>query len=151
MNLISLQAAVALTDRSERTLWRMIADGSVTRTVENGKALIDLHSLAPSLCVPLEADDYALVIKADQGDASAQTDLALIFFSHGKTKGAIYWLEQASKQGFPEAMNWLGHCHVAGNGVGKDEATGLAWLGKAAALGHVISKAQISGVVYGRN
>ena len=42
MTLISLPAAITLTARSERTLWRMFADGSAAREVINGKAMFDL-------------------------------------------------------------------------------------------------------------
>ena len=148
MSFISFSTAIELTERSERTLWRLISDGSVSRELANGKAMVDLVSLRPYLCLPIndEDDDLAMIHEADQGDAAAQTDLALLLLANGKQKGAIYWLELATKQDYPDAMNWLGRCYIEGNGVTKDVNTGLIWIAKAAAQGHVISKAQLDGM-----
>lgn len=143
MTLISLPAAITLTARSERTLWRMFADGSAAREVVNGKAMFSLESIKPFLCIPIDAEDLLLVEEADKGDAEAQTDLALIFLSNRKFKEAIFWLELAAEQGYADAMNWLGRCYIHGDGIEKNENVGMMWLAKAAANGHAISKAQM--------
>lgn len=144
MDMISLPTAITLTEKSERTLWRLIADGSIRREMDAGKAVIDLASLKPYLCLPL--DDLALVQAADHGDAVAQTDLALIFLANGKPKGAVEWLEQAAGQAYPDAMYWLGRCYIDGEGLAQDENLGLIWIAKAAADGHLISIAQMAGM-----
>jgi TPR repeat protein len=146
VELISLAAAITLTDWSERTLRRKLAEGSITRAPENGsngKSLIHFDSISEQVCVSLESEDLSVLIKADAGDAEAQSDMALIFLSSNKFKSAIYWLELAAKQAHPDAMHWLGRCHIDGNGVPKDENLGIMWLSKAAAHGHLISQAQM--------
>lgn len=69
MHSISLATAVALTGRSERTLWRYLADGAIGRAPEpdTGKTLIDLDSLTPYLTLPLGHEERALVVRADAG------------------------------------------------------------------------------------
>ncbi|SEQ34631.1 Sel1 repeat-containing protein [Ectothiorhodospira magna] len=59
---------------------------------------------------------------------------------------ALHWLQAAADQHYPDAMHWLGRCHISGEGVPKDEMLGLSWLQRAAALGHVISQRQMAGI-----
>jgi TPR repeat protein len=146
VELISLAAAITLTEWSERTFWRRFADGSVKREMEssgNGKSMLLLDSLKPHITIPLAPEDLALVQQADRGDAAAQSDLALVFLASGRTRGAIYWLELAARQDYADAMHWLARCYLDGNGVAPDDHLGLMWLSKAAAHGHRISQAQL--------
>lgn len=146
MELISLAAAITLTEWSERTFWRRFADGSVKRELEasgNGKSMLYLDSIRPHMTIPLAPEDLLLVQQADRGDPAAQNDLALIFLAGGKTRGAIYWLELAARQDYADAMHWLARCYLDGNGVAADDHLGLMWLSKAAAHGHRISQGQL--------
>jgi hypothetical protein len=146
VRLISLASAIALTEWSERTFWRRIADGTVTReasTASSGRTMIVFDSITLHMCVPLEPEEVGFLEMADAGDAEAQNDLGLIFLSHGKPKGALYWLQLASKQDYADAMHWIGRCYIEGNGLQQDENLGIMWLSKAAAHGHVISQSQI--------
>ena len=146
---ISLQAAMTLTEWSERTIRRRVADGSLQCVSDNtasNKTLIYLKSIEADLCIPLPVDDIELLKAADAGDAAAQTDLALLFLAHGKAKSAAYWLELAAKQNFPDAMHWLGCCYLRGEGFAKDETLALMWIAKAASLGHPLASLQIKGL-----
>lgn len=146
VELISLAAAITLTEWSERTFWRRFADGSVKKEVEgggNGKSMVHLDSIKPYIAMPLDADDFALLRLADRGDAAAQNDLALIFLANGKPRGAIAWLEMAARQEHADAMHWLARCYLEGNGVARDDNLGMMWLSKAAARGHLISESQL--------
>lgn len=143
---ISLQAVMTLTEWSERTVRRRIADGSLKCASESGsynKALICFESIMHDVCIPLSSSDIEIIKEADAGDAAAQSDLGLLFVSHEKWKSAMYWLEQAAKQDFPDAMQWLGECYLYGHGVKKDEHLAVMWIAKAASLGHTIAKLQI--------
>ncbi|WP_151637193.1 tetratricopeptide repeat protein [Noviherbaspirillum aerium] len=144
---ISLNAVIALTDQSERTLRRRIADGSLPRVADEGgssyKTMIPFEAIRSQLVVPLASDEIHLVREADAGNASAQNDLALLLLSHQKPQGALYWLELAAKQECPEAMHWLARCYLEGNGVTQDENLGLMWLARSAARGHRISQQQV--------
>ena len=146
VELISLAAAITLTEWSERTFWRRFADGSVKRELEtsgNGKSMVHLESIKAHIAIPLAPEDFSLVQQADRGDPAAQNDLALIFLSSGRTRGAIYWLELAARQDYADAMHWLARCYLDGNGVAPDDHLGLMWLSKAAAHGHLISQGQL--------
>ncbi len=146
MQLITLPAAITLTEWSERTFWRKFADGSLARETVNGKAMISFELIKPHLCLALSPDDLAILASAVAGDAEAQNEMALIFLANGKPKNAIYWLEQAAKQGCADAMNLLSQCYMKGSGVPQDENTGMIWLAKAATLGHLISQCQMQGL-----
>jgi hypothetical protein len=149
---IKLATAITLTGWSKRTFWRRFADGSVERGIENEvneMSTVVLDSVLPHLWISLTDDDLQLVLEADKGNAEAQSDLALLFLSDAKPKEAVYWLELAIKQGDVSAMHWLGRAYVDGNGVPKDENLGLMWIAKAAAGGHVVSQAQMAGLVKG--
>ncbi|MBK8317737.1 MAG: sel1 repeat family protein [Betaproteobacteria bacterium] len=146
MQLITLPAAITLTEWSERTFWRKFADGSLARETVNGKAMISFELIKPHLCLALSPDDLAILASAVAGDAEAQNEMALIFLANEKPKNAIYWLEQAAKQGCADAMNLLSQCYMKGSGVPQDENTGMIWLAKAATQGHLISQCQMQGL-----
>lgn len=143
---ISLQAAMTLTEWSERTIRRRVADGSLqcaSNSQASNKTYIHLESIQSDLCVPLSVDDIELLKSADAGDMEAQTDLALLFLAQDKAKSAVYWLELAAKQNFPDALHWLGYCYLRGEGVAKEDNLALMWIAKAASFGHPLAKAQI--------
>jgi hypothetical protein len=74
VELISLAAAITLTEWSERTFWRRFADGSVKREVEsggNGKSMVHLESIEAHFAIPLALEDLTLVQQADRGDPAA--------------------------------------------------------------------------------
>jgi TPR repeat protein len=146
VDFISIGLAITLTEWSDKTLRRRVADRSINGKVERsgtGRMMVDFAAISPHICIPLEDEDIELVMEADSGEAAAQNDLALLFLENGKPKSAIYWLELATKQDYPDAMHWLAHCYFDGNGVAKNENLGLMWLARAAAAGHDISKAQM--------
>lgn len=139
MDVISLTAATTLTEWSERTFWRRFTDGSIKKEIRNGKAVVSYGAIAAHVCVPLDGDDLLLLEQADAGEAAAQTDLAVIFLSHGKPRGALAWLGLAAKQDDANAMYLLGRCYIDGWGVGRDENLGLMCLSKAACHGSTMA------------
>jgi len=146
VDFISIGSAITLTEWSDKTLRRRIADRSIDGKVErsgSGRMMVDFAGINPHICIPLDDEDIELVMEADSGKAAAQNDLALLFLENGKAKSAIYWLELAAKQDYPDAMHWLARGYLDGNGVAKNENLGLMWLAKAAAAGHKLSQAQM--------
>ena len=149
MYYVSLQAATTLTEWSERTLRRRIADGTLKCAAGNEayyKTMISFDSIIRDLCIALDPDTMELVKSADAGDAKAQNDLALLFLENNKPKSAVYWLELAAKQGFADAMQLLGRCYLEGKGLAKDDNLAIMWIAKAASLGHSIALAQIQSI-----
>jgi TPR repeat protein len=149
MKHVSLQAATTLTEWSERTIRRRLADGSLKCSANNDayhKTMICFDSIKNDLCISLDPDDVELIKFADGGDAKAQNDLALLFLENKKLKSAVYWLELAAKQNFTDAMHLLGCCYLEGNGLTKDDNLALMWIAKAASLGHPIAVAQIQSI-----
>jgi TPR repeat protein len=141
MELITLAAAITLTEWSERTFWRRFTDGSIKKETRNGKAVIRFAAIVAHVCVALDPEDLLVLERADGGDALAQTELALVFLVHRKPKGAIAWLSLAAKQDDANAMYLLGRCYIDGRGADKDENLGLMWLSKAACRGSQLAAA----------
>lgn len=151
MNAISLDAAIVITERSKRTWWRRITDGTVTR-LENdarGRAMLAFAEVASLICVPVQAYDLEMILRADAGDADAQADVGQMFSNAGKHEAARYWLQIAADQEHADAMQWLGRCYLAGEGVPKDENLGVMWIAKAAAAGHIIAQEQMRALIAG--
>jgi len=149
MHYVSLQAATTLTEWSERTLRRRIADGTLKCAAGNEahyKTMICFDSIKRDLCIAPDPDNIELIKSADAGDAKAQNDLALLFLENNKPKSAVYWLELAAKQGFADAMQLLGCCYLEGNGLAKDDNLAIMWIAKAASLDHSIALAQIQSI-----
>lgn len=139
MPYITLNTATTLTGLSKRTLWRRVADAHIRTQVgaeqgEPARLLID-DVLAISR-LKLSPEDYELLLDADAGHAEAQCDLGLEFLMQALPAEAVHWLTLAAQQDYPEAMHQLGRCYIAGNGVAPDEAQGIAWIARAAGLGH---------------
>ena len=86
-------------------------------------------------------------MRADSGDAEAQNDIGQFFAIAGQPKAALYWLQLAAQQDHADAMQWLGRCYVGGDGVPMNVNLGFMWIAKAAAKGHVIAQAQVSGLL----
>ena len=148
MEAISLDAAIAITEKSRRTWWRRIAEGVVSRVAddERGRAMLPWSEVAPHVCIPMTAEDLAFVLRADAGDADAQNDIGQLFSTAGKHEAALYWLQQAAQQENSDAMQWLGSCYLCGKGVPKDDYLAVMWIAKAASHGHVIAKAQMASI-----
>jgi TPR repeat protein len=145
---ISVEAVVAVTERSRSTWWRRLSDGGVTRLAddERGRTMLSMSEVIPHISASMTPEDRAVLVRADAGDAAAQNDMGQFFAAAGMHKAAIYWILQAAKQEHPDAMQWLGRCYLSGEGVPKDENLGVMWIAKAAAHGHVIAQAQMNGL-----
>lgn len=143
---VSLDTATLITGVSKRTLWRRVANGQVSRQESDSRAraMLTLSDLAPMLCVPVEPEDYELLVNADAGDAEAQNDLAQLFLECERPDIALHWLQAAVSQDHADAMHNLATLHIKGIGVPKDETKGLMWLAKAATCGHPIASQQIA-------
>lgn len=146
---VSLQAAATLTEWSERTLRRRIAEGRLKCAGDNKayyKTMICFEAIKQDVCIDLDADDIELIQNADAGNAKAQNDLALLFLENNKPKSAVYWLELAAKQHYTDAMHMLGRCYLEGKGLAKDNNLAIMWIAKAASMGHPIALAQIQSI-----
>ena len=149
MDTLSLDASIAITGISRSTLWRRVTDGSIGRGDKDGRsrAMLALGDVLALVEVKLSAEDRAMLLRADAGDAEAQADMGALFYVAGAHKAALYWLNEAAAQGSAEAMQWLGTAYASGGGGGsiipKDANLAIMWLAKAAALGHPIARQQM--------
>jgi hypothetical protein len=142
---ITIQAAIAISGRSQRTWWRRIEDGAVRKLAPDarGRARIALEDVLALVDCGLAPADQVLLAAADAGDAGAQSDIGELFLAAGRCEAGRYWLEQPAEQGHPNAMQSLSHCYLAGRGAPRNEHMAIRWLAEAAARGHVIARAQM--------
>lgn len=146
MATITLTTAASLTGLSKRTLWRRVTDGllHIQGDAEKGDhARVLLEEILPLSRLHLEPEDHALLLDADAGQAEAQCDLALEFLMQEMPTEAVQWFKEAARQNYPEALHQLGRCYIVGNGAKPDEAQGIEWITRAAALGHQTAKHQV--------
>lgn len=153
MDTISLDASVAITGISRSTLWRRVTGGTIARGDKDGRsrAMLALGDVLGLVDVQLEAEDIAMLLRADAGDADAQADMGALFYVAGAHKAALYWLNEAAAQDNAEAMQWLGTAYAAGGGaIPKDANRAIMWLARAASLGHAIAGYQMERLRDGR-
>ena len=128
MDMISLDAAVAITGISRSTLWRRVTDGRIGKGGKDARsrALLVLADVLPLAGVPLGPEDVQVLLQADAGSAAAQADVGALCYVAGAEKAALYWLGEAAAQGDADAMQWLGIAHYAGSAGGGGGARGYA-------------------------
>ena len=159
---ISLNTAAVLTGRSIRTWQRRIEEGLVPRLGdERGRALVAFDAVRPALALELDGPEVDLLVRADQGDATAQAEVGALFAlaalreaqgatapaAAGSAQSALHFLARAAEQGQADAMHWLGLLHAAGLGEGDGPALALMWIAKAAAQGHSIAQQELEGLL----
>ncbi|MDD4927363.1 MAG: tetratricopeptide repeat protein [Methylotenera sp.] len=149
---LSLDTVCAITETSKSTWRRRMAKGDFTRQADDarGRTMLLWSEVAPHICVRLAPEDKQTLVLADAGQAEAQDDLGQLFLMSEKYPAAVYWFGLAAQQNHPDAMQWLGHCHLNGKGVAQDENLGLMWLAKAAARGHVIAQGLMKALIGAR-
>jgi len=146
---ISMEAAIAITNRSRSTWWRYIADGKITRRQDDarGRAMLSWHEVVPDIIVSMDCEELSMLLVADAGDAVAQNEIGQIFLRREEYRAAIYWFKQAASKNSADAMHWLAHCYINGKGVEKDTNKGIMWLANSASSGHLISQAVMNKIL----
>lgn len=149
MQSISLEAVIAITEQSERTWLRRMAEHQIQRLAKDaaGRITVAFEDIVQDVCIALDDDDKALLLQADAGHAEAQNDIGQLFLEAEKPEAAVYWLRAAAEQGYADAMQLLGGCYAVGKGVSKDVHLSLMWIAQAAAGGHVLALSQVAGLL----
>lgn len=141
---ICLNTAISITGLSRRTLWRRISEGRITALGVHGpgeETRLNLDDVLPLCSLPTGPDECEIIIKADQGDAIAQSDLAILLLMAERPADAIPWFTLSAKQFYPDAMRFLGRLYLSGEGAERNIDMGVMWLNHAAIKGHPIAQA----------
>ena len=89
-------------------------------------------------------DVKSLHVAAEQGDASAQTDLGLLYYKGQDVPQdyteAMRWFRKAADQEHARAQWGLGHMYEQGNGVARDLSEAAKWYRKAAERGDTVAQ-----------
>jgi TPR repeat protein len=146
---ISLDTIIAMSKWSRRTWWRRISSAEVRRLPDDprGRVMLAWDSVRHHVPLPLSRQDLQTMLQADAGDMAAQNEFGQHLFVLNHPAAAIYWIDQAARQGCADAMQWLGVAHATGQGVERNEYLALMWIAKAASQGHVIARAQADGLL----
>ncbi len=162
---LGLETAIALTGLAKRTLWRRMGEGSLRKLSssdrEGGRGVgassastrLVLEDVLNLAGLSLDREQRALLERADSGDVEAQAEMGQMLGQMQRPEAAIYWLQRAADHNHADAMQSLGRCYAAGEGVARDEHLSMMWIARAAALGHSIARlqmVQIMGVSGGR-
>ena len=96
------------------------------------------------------AEEVKMIRKAaEQGDAQAQSGLALMYDrGHGVPQDhtkVVKWLRKAAEQDFVEAQYNLGCMYDSGQGVPQDHAEAVVWFHKAAERGYASAQKNLGG------
>ena len=99
-----------------------------------------------------EQDVEELKKKAEQGDADAQYNLGLSYYTGlGVAQDyaeAVKWWRKAAEQGVAYAQNNLGTCYYNGEGVAQDYAEAAYWFHKAAEQGNAYGQYGLADLYY---
>jgi S1-C subfamily serine protease len=90
------------------------------------------------------------LVRAAEGDANAQYNLAVSFFNGGpeKYEMAVHWFKQAAEQGHVGAQNFLGMIYFSGAGIPLDYELSVYWYTKAAEQGDAESQVALGMIYY---
>jgi len=140
----SRHMAALVLDKNVRTIKRWCEEGVLEGGPQDasGRSTVSLSDVMALLGDLSDLELPDLILQADLGNASAQSDLAMVFLQEGRANSAFELFQEAAKKDYPDAMHWLYRCYREGLGVERDENLAMMWLHKAAAHGHVIAKAQ---------
>ena len=105
--------------------------GIVMRTLLHRCVFVTLLAVLGAGILAGQTDVEALRIKAEQGDAVAQTNLGVAYADgEGVPQNyteALKWYRLAAEQSYARAQNSLGAMYANGQGVPQDYAEALKW------------------------
>ena len=82
--------------------------------------------------------------QANQGDARAQYEMALCYYTGESTEKcygqAVYWFKKAADQGHAGAHYFRACAYYAGRGIKQSDEQASYWLTRAAEQGHAEAK-----------
>jgi len=148
MTYISIKSYSQLVNLKERTIRRHIEAKALTSYYDKAlnRTFIALEDMLKNSSIPLN-EEVDLIMDAEKGEAASQADIGLLFLEYNKPAEAIYWLQLAAKQGYPDAMSLLADCYARGVGVKKDSNQAILWTSKAASTGSLIAQEQINKII----
>lgn len=143
--------------RSDSVLWRtgivstndkdIVPPFSIVPATQDGELVLRSSSLVTrglNLSKILVRDRTQLLQAAEQGDASAQYDLGVMYAEgHGVPQDyaeAATWYQKAADQGHADAQINLGDMYCDGKGVSQDYAEAFKWFRKAAEQGDGVAQ-----------
>ncbi|GAA6138013.1 hypothetical protein NBRC116583_17600 [Arenicella sp. 4NH20-0111] len=92
------------------------------------------------------------MLRAYGGDRDAQFKVGVLFandqFGPPDLEQSSYWYTQAARQGHVLAQYNLGHQHLMGNGVKRDEKVAMQWWLKAAEQQHALAQFNVGRAYY---
>ena len=122
------------------------------RSVYFGMLLLSAAVIVLAVRLTATSDLNSLKAAAEQGDATAQFNLGLMYDT-GKGgpqnhTEAVRWYRMAAEQGLADAQFNLGYMYDTGEGVPGDHVQAYAWYEIAASQGDEMAKKNLESVIY---
>jgi hypothetical protein len=147
---IGTPTAGLLTGKSVRTIHNWLESGEIqgkeipaARIPGGTIRQVDLSSIEPHMCIPLNPELVDWIQQADIGDAAALKKVGIAFSAEQYHAMAAPWIEAAAKKGEVDAMDLLSWYYLNGAGVAQDHSIAMQWLAKAAEKGLPIAKLKL--------
>lgn len=103
--------------------------------------IVAMLTIGTSFTLATNANDSIKILeKANEGDANAQMQYAILLHDVKKHAEAKEWFEASAEQGVSFSQYILALYYLNGLAVKKDYKTGIKWLGKAAERGNASAK-----------
>ena len=147
---IGTPTAALLTGKSVRTVHNWLESGEIqgkevpAARIPGGLVRqVNLSSIEPYICIPLNPELVDWIQQADGGDATALKLVGIAFSADQHHAIAVPWLEAAAKKGEVDAMDLLSWYYLNGAGVPENASIALQWLAKAAEKGLPTAKIKL--------
>ncbi len=142
-------AYAILSDASKRKQYNDSIGITEDRIADERRAILDNESIMNEYREQLDNKAFwqrfdELMFNAQTGDAEAENKLGEMYYYGDEIEQdleqAVYWFKEAAKQKHADAMYNLGVCMVRGEGIDRNESTGLGFIRQAAKLGSKAAK-----------
>lgn len=111
------------------------------------KLIVLLSALFTATFAIAQTDLAVLTEKANQGDAEAQYNLAILYYNGNVVsqsyEEAVKWYRKSAEQGYAKAQNNLGICYIFGKGVPQSDTEGVKWVSMSAKQGNAIAQCNL--------
>ncbi|MCH5161930.1 MAG: SEL1-like repeat protein [Clostridiales bacterium] len=138
------EAYSVLSDEAKRSEYNGTIGITEERIKDERKLIEEFQNIEAEYNARLDDKEFwehfdELMLDAEEGDADSQNELGEIYYyGDGVERDidqAAYWFKEGAKQKHPTAMYHLGLCFINGEGVERNETTGMGFIRQAAKLG----------------
>ncbi|MGA9672465.1 MAG: tetratricopeptide repeat protein [Terracidiphilus sp.] len=150
-HIVSAKSGITIAEWPETPTWKPLTAVACIALI-SATALIWQNHKTKATELKLAADAKACRVRAEQGDAKAESDMGRMY-SQGQGVSqdydeALRWRRKAADQGNVDGEDGLGYMYLYGLGVPRDYTEALRWYHKAADQGDAKAQSAIGSMYY---